>query len=180
MDRIREHDVDNLRMFQQTTTLPKEPVLKVDDSRPASVTPGKATDSGPQPVKSAGAGPAQQTGGSSSPAAQQTKNAVSTEAQIISTQAESGSQGFAEKDNGANETDYVTVQIGVFLDEKDASHLLKAMERKGYAPTFFSGQDAEARQWYSVRIGAYSDKQQAANAAANFSKQEKIKAWCDR
>jgi cell division septation protein DedD len=70
----------------------------------------------------------------------------------------------------------VTVQIGVFLDEKDADRLLKEVERKGYAPSFFSGRDAEARQWYAVRIGAYSDKQQAANAAANFTKQEKMKA----
>jgi cell division protein FtsN len=50
------------------------------------------------------------------------------------------------------------------------------MERKGYAPTFFSGRDAEARQWYAVRIGTYSDKEQATKAAANFTKQEKIKA----
>jgi len=54
--------------------------------------------------------------------------------------------------------------------------LLKDVERKGYAPTFFSGLDAEARQWYAVRIGAYSDKQQATNAAANFTRQEKMKA----
>jgi len=78
--------------------------------------------------------------------------------------------------NGATEPDYVTVQIGVFLDEKEADHLLKEYERKGYAPSFFTGLDAEARKWYAVRIGAYSDKQQAANAAANFTKQEKMKA----
>lgn len=79
-------------------------------------------------------------------------------------------------ENAASAPDFVTVQIGVFLDEKDADRLLKEVERKGYAPSFFSGQDAEARQWYAVRIGAYSDKQQAANAAANFTKQEKMKA----
>jgi cell division septation protein DedD len=78
--------------------------------------------------------------------------------------------------NAAVEPDYVTVQIGVFLDEKQADHLLKEYERKGYAPSFFTGLDAEARKWYAVRIGAYSDKQQAANAAANFTKQEKMKA----
>ena len=76
----------------------------------------------------------------------------------------------------AKAPDYVTVQVGVFLDENDANRLLKQIERKGYAPSFFSGRDAEARQWYAVRIGAYSDKQQAANAAANFTRQEKMKA----
>ena len=74
------------------------------------------------------------------------------------------------------EPDYVTVQVGVFLEEKEAGNLLHQMERKGYRPTFFSGRDAEARQWYAVRIGVYSDRQQAANAAANFTKQEKLKA----
>ena len=74
------------------------------------------------------------------------------------------------------EPDYVTVQVGVFLDEKEAGRLLQQMENKGYRPTFFSGRDAESRQWYAVRIGVYSDKQQAASAAANFTKQEKLKA----
>ena len=82
----------------------------------------------------------------------------------------------AAGEQATSEPDFVTVQIGVFLDEKDADRLLKEVERKGYAPSFFSGRDAEARQWYAVRIGAYSDKQQAANAAANFTKQERMKA----
>lgn len=86
----------------------------------------------------------------------------------------------AEPDAAANanavEPEYVTVQVGVFLDQKEASHLLQQMERKGYAPTFFSGRDAEARQWYAVRIGSYSDKEQATKAAENFTRQEKIKA----
>ena len=74
------------------------------------------------------------------------------------------------------ESDYVTVQVGVFLDDKEAGRLLQQMENKGYRPTFFTGRDAESRQWYAVRIGVYSDKQQAASAAANFTKQEKLKA----
>jgi len=76
----------------------------------------------------------------------------------------------------ATEPGYVTVQVGVFLNEKDASRLLKQVESKGYAPTFFSGRDAEARQWYAVRIGIYSDREQATKAAANFTKQEGLKA----
>src|SRR5215510_15016693 len=75
---------------------------------------------------------------------------------------------------GESDPEYVTVQVGAFLNQDEANHLLKDIERKGYAPSFFSGRDAEARQWYAVRIGAYSDRQQAANAAANFTKQEKM------
>ena len=89
---------------------------------------------------------------------------------------ESVTDNAAQPDEAATEPEYVTVQVGVFLDQKEASHLLQQIEARGYAPTFFSGRDAEARQWYAVRIGVYSDKQQATNAAANFTKQEKLKA----
>ena len=82
----------------------------------------------------------------------------------------------AKKEEAAVEPEYVTVQVGVFLDEKDASRLLKEIESKGYSPKFFSGRDAEARQWYAVRIGIYSDRDQASKAAANFTKQEGMKA----
>ncbi len=87
----------------------------------------------------------------------------------------------AETEDAKNEEapvqpEYVTVQVGVFLDEKDASRLLKEIETKGYSASFFTGRDSEARQWYAVRIGMYSDKQQAASAAANFTKHEGIKA----
>src|SRR5215831_13845380 len=66
----------------------------------------------------------------------------------------------------------VTVEVGTFLDANAANRLFKSLERKGYAPTFFTGLDAQSREWYAIRIGAYSDKQQAENAAANFAKQE--------
>jgi cell division septation protein DedD len=69
-----------------------------------------------------------------------------------------------------------TVQVGAFLESEEATRLLKEMERKGYAPRFFADRDAENRQWYAVRIGEYADKAQATQAAANFTKQEKIKA----
>jgi len=72
--------------------------------------------------------------------------------------------------------DLMTVEVGTFLDANAANRLFKSLERKGYAPTFFTGRDAQSREWYAIRIGAYSDKQQADNAAANFTKQEKIKA----
>jgi len=88
--------------------------------------------------------------------------------------AENGDQSAAN--TAPADSDYLTVQVGVFLDDKEAGRLLQQMESKGYRPTFFSGRDAESRQWYAVRIGVYSDKQQAANAAANFTKQEKLKA----
>jgi cell division septation protein DedD len=76
----------------------------------------------------------------------------------------------------AGEANLLTVEVGTFLDANSANRLFKSLERKGYAPTFFTGRDAQSREWYAIRIGAYSDKQQAENAAANFTRQEKMKA----
>jgi septal ring-binding cell division protein DamX len=69
-----------------------------------------------------------------------------------------------------------TVQVGAFLDPRESSHLIAELEVKGYSPSIFVSHDAQDRQWYSVRIGAYAEKDEAARAAANFTKQEKTKA----
>lgn len=151
--------------------LPSEPILK-EPKAPAQKTPAA-------PNMTAPAAPAR------APTAQQPAATVAAAeiADAAVAPAENGEIKIIQEaatdaatDRATNEPEFVTVQIGVFLDEKDADRLLKEVERKGYAPSFFSGRDAEARQWYAVRIGAYSDKQQAANAAANFSKQERMKA----
>lgn len=149
---------------EQRAELPKEPLL--DDEtlarrsnaprkiNPKVTTPTEATESLAQ------AAPA--------PAAPPNDGRV-----VIVSEAETDQ---ANNEEVAAEPDYVTVQVGVFLEEKDASRLLKEIESKGYSPTFFSGRDAEARQWYAVRIGVYSDRDQASKAAANFTKQEGLKA----
>jgi cell division protein FtsN len=68
------------------------------------------------------------------------------------------------------------VQVGAFADEAEARRLLADLEHKGYAPAIFSGRDGGGRTWYAVRIGAYSSQQEAALAAQNFNKQERLKA----
>ena len=151
--------------------VPQEPVLN-DEKAPAPktpVTPPKtAAPAAPKAPPAAIAPPEDTTPPPVTPAAA----AANGEIKIIQEAATEA----ANDQNAASEPEYVTVQIGVFLDEREADRLLKDVERKGYAPSFFSGRDAQARQWYAVRIGAYSDRQQAANAAANFTKQEKMKA----
>jgi len=154
--------------------LPKEPVLHEDASAPNAETaksakakltvPKEAVEAPTQP--SAAAAVATTTAHLSA-AAQ-----APGEVRII----ESTDDAAATDEKAAADPEYVTVQVGVFLDQNEANQLLHRVEAKGYAPTFFSGRDAEARQWYAVRIGSYSDKQQAVNAAANFTKQEKLKA----
>jgi len=147
--------------------LPKEPVL-VDE--PKATSPKKVnTDAALPKAPAAPARP--QVSAPAAQAAHAQAQATNAGIEIIQEAAADGSPGAAESD-----PEYVTVQVGVFTNQDDANRLLKDIERKGYSPSFFSGRDSEARQWFAVRIGAYSDKQQAANAAANFSRQEKMKA----
>ena len=69
-----------------------------------------------------------------------------------------------------------SVEVGVFPEEKEANDLVEVMESKGYSTSIFVAYDLDNRQWYSVRIGAYADKAEAAQAASKFTEQEKIKA----
>ncbi|HET8781832.1 MAG TPA: SPOR domain-containing protein [Pyrinomonadaceae bacterium] len=156
----------------QEAALPKEPVLN-DEKAPAPKAAVPKTTAPPAPkAPTLNTAPTAADAAADTATQAEAASAANAEIQIIQEAAADPSNN----DGAASEPEYVTVQIGVFLDEREADRLLKDVERKGYAPSFFSGRDAEARQWYAVRIGAYSDKQQAANAAANFTKQEKMKA----
>ena len=151
--------------------VPSEPILK-EPKAPGTKTPAAPNMTVPAaPAKAPTAQQPAATVAAAEIADAAAAPAANGEIKIIQEAATDGAT-----DPAASEPEFVTVQIGVFLDEKDADRLLKEVERKGYAPSFFAGRDAEARQWYAVRIGAYSDKQQAANAAANFTKQERMKA----
>ena len=153
----------------ERAALPTEPVLNEEAAAAHPVAP-KANPALPLP-KQGGEAPAEQRIPTVYVAAPGNVPAP----QVVSEAATENADQAAANTQPA-ESDYVTVQVGVFLDEKEAGRLLQQMESKGYRPTFFSGRDAESRQWYAVRIGVYSDKLQAANAAANFTKQEKLKA----
>ena len=152
----------------ERATIPTEPVLNEEAAAAHTAAP-KAKPALPTP-KQAGEIPVDQT----APTAPVAVPGNVPPPQVVSEAAIENADPSASTQPA--ESDYVTVQVGVFLDDKEAGRLLQQMESKGYRPTFFSGRDAESRQWYAVRIGVYSDKQQAANAAANFTKQEKLKA----
>ncbi len=145
---------------------PMEPVLNDEEAAPKKRAPAKSSDQKQAPAKEPAAAEPEDA-----PPASEQQAAANGGIEIIHEAATD-----ANGETGESEPEYVTVQVGVFLDQGEANRLLKDIERKGYAPSFFSGRDAEARQWYAVRIGAYSDRQQAANAAANFTRQEKLKA----
>ena len=151
---------------KEEAELPKEPVLNDEEAAPKKAAPLAHPDQKPALPKQPGATQPQPP-----PQAAGQQAAVTDGVKIIQ-ETEAETNGAATE----SEPEYVTVQVGAFLDQNEANRLLKDIERKGYAPSFFSGRDAEARQWYAVRIGAYSDRQQAANAAVNFTRQEKLKA----
>lgn len=155
---------------EQRAELPKEPVLNDEAparefSAPHKVAPKVTPPAVTPPAAPKTTLPAATLAATAPPQANDGKVVIISEAETDD----------ANKPQPAD-PEYVTVQVGVFLDAKEANNLLQQMERKGYAPTFFSGRDAEARQWYAVRIGTYSDREQATKAATNFTKQEKIKA----
>ena len=157
---------------QPNLMLPNNPTTTINSAGPGlgNLTPPQA----PQAVKQSQAGAEQQ----GAAAADQTtdnkqSNAPAADSATTQTAKPEDSSTLAANSSAA---ELVTVEVGTFLDANSANRLFKSLERKGYAPTFFTGRDAQSREWYAVRIGAYSDKQQAENAAANFTKQEKIKA----
>jgi cell division protein FtsN len=85
------------------------------------------------------------------------------------------SGGAGHESAGAQSAPGYAVQVGAYLEEREARRLVDELENKGYTPTLFSGLDAEARTWYAVRIGSYSNTKDAGQAASNFERQEKRK-----
>ena len=164
----------------ERAALPKEPVLRAQADQPGIVAPPKTAG----PAKPETLAPGQVAGAPKQPEATLDQPANSQTAQSPpvgvsekTKQEAAASPGVSSAtDNAAANSPIFTVQVGAFLKQDEASSLLKDLERKGYAPIFFADRDSENRQWYVVRIGAYADKDQAGNAAASFTKQEKIKA----
>jgi hypothetical protein len=171
----------------ELNALPQQPVL-MNEMPPTNLSlPNNPTTVNPAGLGSLGLTPPQAL-----PAAKQTQAGTEQQANAADQAADTKQSNAPATDGATTQTakaedssttaqnisasDLVTVEVGTFLDANAANGLFKSLERKGYAPTFFTGRDAQSREWYAIRIGAYSDKRQAENAAANFSKQEKIKA----
>lgn len=85
-------------------------------------------------------------------------------------------QSSAPRADGPNQSSF-SVQVGVFVDEKDANRLVGQLRNKGYAPFVLATNDDESHTWYAVRIGTYPDKTEATRAASNIATQENIKTF---
>jgi cell division septation protein DedD len=156
---------------QTNLILPNNPTMTANPAGLGSVT--LTSPQAPPAAKQTGAGAEPQAAAPEQSADTKQTNASAADAATTQTAKPEDSATTAQNTSAA---DLVTVEVGTFLDANAANGLFKSLERRGYAPTFFTGRDAQSREWYAIRIGAYSDKRQAENAAANFTKQEKLKA----
>src|SRR5436190_3014300 len=152
--------------------LPQRPVLMNEVPQSTLGLPNNPTTTGNSPAL----GTAALTQPQAPPAAKQTEAGPEQPAAAVPEQgadnkpanapATDGSASQAAKPDGSATpaqssiaADLVTVEVGTFLDANAANRLYKSLERKGYAPTFFTARDAQSREWYAIRIGAYSDRQ---------------------
>lgn len=147
---------------------PPEPVMRADGAKPEVVAPSAAdTSSNPSaPVKQAHGNAARVT----SKRAQAAPPVSQEDGELkIIQEAEPAA-------NEAAEVSAFSVQVGVFLDENDAHQLVRQLQKKGYTPIVLAASDDESRLWYAVRIGTYTNKTEATQAASNIAGQEKLKA----
>ncbi len=76
--------------------------------------------------------------------------------------------------------DLFALQVGSFLDPKNARQLQADLKDRGYNTNVVTALDAEQREWHVVRMGAYKTLESAARAAAEFSGKERINALVRR
>lgn len=161
-------------------------VLPADGSSidPTLLPPGVAPIAvEPLPEVAAGQPPAATNAGAAKPEAVAPAGALKNEAQNPAAASDGdavvvkeAAPAAADASAGTTANSVFSVQVGAFLEATDAEKLAKELQNRGYTPNIFSGNDGELRQWYAVRIGVYADPKEAAEAASNFSKQEKMKA----
>jgi cell division septation protein DedD len=80
----------------------------------------------------------------------------------------------------AEATDIFSLQLGSFLDAKNARQLQTDLKERGYNSIIFTALDSEQREWHVVRIGGFKTMVSAAHAAADFSGKERMPAWVRR
>jgi cell division septation protein DedD len=73
------------------------------------------------------------------------------------------------------------VQVGAFLDPKNAAEMQKDLKERNIATTLFKGYDGSKRVWHAVRLAQpFGDLASASRAAADFTGKEQIQALVRR
>lgn len=162
-------------------TLSKEPAIDADELSESAADAPTETPAAAKPAQVNPPGGASRAGLPDVPGLDMpglnAPGAMDADPKVVKRAKPEAMTGDAGADDGLGvKRESFSVQVGVFLEEIDAERLIEELEGKGYTPTIFVANDADNRPWYSVRIGTYTDQAEAAQAASNFSKQEKKKA----
>jgi cell division septation protein DedD len=159
-----------------TEAVPKEPVLKAEASTPPIAAPAEVAApsvAAPASVKQSHSNaPAESRPSLALPPLRESA-ASADEVKIIQ---RADTVAAEEADSAGTNQLAFSVQVGVFVDKNGADQLVRRMQSKGYRPIILTANDDESRRWYAVRVGAYANRTEAAEAAANIGTQEKIKA----
>ncbi len=69
-----------------------------------------------------------------------------------------------------------TIQVGAFLDKKNAEILAGTLKERGYSPYILTMWDMMKRQWHIVRLGDYPTQDAAETTARDFMMKERMVA----
>ncbi len=111
---------------------------------------------------------------SAEPVGSSTPQAEAPDQLLVATQPEQPSRELA------SEGGLFALQVGSFLDPKNARQLQADLKDRGYNTSVITALDADQREWHLVRMGAYKTLESAAKAAADFSGKERINALVRR
>ena len=69
-----------------------------------------------------------------------------------------------------------SIQVGAFLEEKNAHRLAERLKDSGHQPQIVTVQGPDGLSWFSVRIGDYPSIEIALQKAAAFTAVENLAA----
>ena len=72
--------------------------------------------------------------------------------------------------------DSYSIQIGAYLQEKNANKMVSMLNGRGYSPYIYQTYNAKRQKLYIIRLGEYSRLEQAISAANQFKNLEKMPA----
>jgi hypothetical protein len=72
-----------------------------------------------------------------------------------------------------------TVQVSAWRDKGIAQEMVKRLGDAGY-PAFVEDRDYKGGTWYTVRVGHYASRKDAASAVQNFGEELKSNYWIDK
>jgi cell division protein FtsN len=152
----------------EPTIAPQEPVITAQATTPETVAPSAADATG------VASPPVRQAHGNAVPVIGRRWHAPAPAAPNDDELRVVQEAGTATSDEA--ELPSFSVQVGVFVSENEAHQMVRQLQKKGYTPIVLAANNEESKLRYSVRIGAYTNMTEAAQAASNISEQEKLKA----